>query len=101
MHKAPDPRVDVALYFVNPHRIKDMDVSFMAHLSEAVPVIPILAKVRRQAHTHCHVGSFVPSAWRISARPPPSSPSWQIRTASYNQLSVFGSFSYRVHGEPQ
>jgi septin family protein len=44
MHKAPDPRVDVALYFVNPHRIKEMDVKFMAHLSEAVPVIPILAK---------------------------------------------------------
>jgi septin family protein len=44
MHKAPDPRVDVALYFVNPHRIKEMDVQFMARLSQAAPVIPIMAK---------------------------------------------------------
>jgi hypothetical protein len=32
---------------INPHRIKDMDVQFMARLSQAVPVIPIMAKVRR------------------------------------------------------
>jgi hypothetical protein len=32
---------------VNPHRIKEMDVQFMARLSQAAPVIPILAKARR------------------------------------------------------
>ena len=31
---------------INPHRIKEMDVQFMARLSQAVPVIPIMAKVR-------------------------------------------------------
>ena len=45
MHKAPDPRVDVCLYFVSPHRIKSIDVEFMAKLSAVVPVLPVLAKV--------------------------------------------------------
>lgn len=53
MHKAPDPRVDVALYFCNPHRIKEMDVTFMARVSEVVPVIPILAKVGRECNHEC------------------------------------------------
>lgn len=52
MHTAPDPRVDVTLYFCNPHRIKEMDVAFMARVSEVVPVIPILAKVGPE-HSSC------------------------------------------------
>jgi hypothetical protein len=53
-----------AVLQVNPHRIKEMDVQFMARLSQAAPVIPILAKVHRvlplmylicasDAHTKC------------------------------------------------
>jgi len=44
MHKIADPRVDVCLYFISPHRIKSIDVDFMAKLSKFVPVLPILAK---------------------------------------------------------
>ncbi|KAK9818355.1 hypothetical protein WJX72_011182 [[Myrmecia] bisecta] len=39
-----DPRVDVCIYFIPPHRIKPIDVQFMRQLSEFVPVIPVLAK---------------------------------------------------------
>lgn len=44
MHKAPDPRVDVCLYFISPHRIKSIDVEFMAKLAGVVPVLPVLSK---------------------------------------------------------
>lgn len=44
MHKIADPRVDVCLYFISPHRIKSIDVDFMTKLSKVVPVLPILAK---------------------------------------------------------
>jgi hypothetical protein len=40
------PCCPTAMLQVNPHRIKDMDVQFMARLSQAVPVIPIMAKVQ-------------------------------------------------------
>lgn len=42
--KFEDPRVDVCIYFIPPHRIKPVDVKFMQELAELVPVIPILAK---------------------------------------------------------
>ena len=44
MHKSEDPRVDVCVYFVSPHRIKKVDVNFMDELSKHVPVVPVLAK---------------------------------------------------------
>ena len=40
----PDPRVDVCLYFVPPHRLKEVDIEFMKQLGEVVPLIPIIAK---------------------------------------------------------
>lgn len=50
MHKIADPRVDVCLYFISPHRIKSADVDFMTKLSKVVPVLPILAKVIQSPH---------------------------------------------------
>lgn len=44
MTNAPDPRVDLVLFFVPPHRLKEADVSFMARLAELAPVVPLLAK---------------------------------------------------------
>lgn len=41
----PDPRVDVCLFFLAPHRMKDRDLAFIRRLAPLVPVIPILAKV--------------------------------------------------------
>ena len=49
MHKFDDPRVDVAVYFIAPHRLKQMDCQFMTELAKAVPVLPVLAK----ACPHC------------------------------------------------
>lgn len=46
MHKSEDPRVDVCIYLVSPHRIKKVDVKFMDELSKHVPVVPVLAKAR-------------------------------------------------------
>lgn len=46
MHRFVDPRVDVCVYFVAPHRCKKVDVRFMTELSKHVPVVPVLAKVR-------------------------------------------------------
>jgi Septin len=40
-----DPRVDVCLYFIAPHRLKAIDVEFIKKLADLVPVVPILAKV--------------------------------------------------------
>ena len=34
-----DPRVDVALYFIAPHRLRPVDVDFITRLSELVPVV--------------------------------------------------------------
>ena len=39
-----DPRVDVCLYFVPPHRLKEIDLVFMLQLSRVVPLIPLIAK---------------------------------------------------------
>jgi hypothetical protein len=46
MHRFEDPRVDVAVYFIAPHRLKQMDCEFMSELAKCVPVLPVLAKVR-------------------------------------------------------
>lgn len=46
MHKHDDPRVDVCIYFIAPHRIKKVDIKFMTELAKHVPVVPVLAKVR-------------------------------------------------------
>ena len=39
-----DPRVDVCIYFLSPHRIKPIDIKFITELSALVPLIPVLAK---------------------------------------------------------
>ena len=44
MTDSGDPRVDVCLYFIPPHRLKEVDVEFMKLLAISVPLIPIIAK---------------------------------------------------------
>ena len=39
-----DPRVDVCLYFLPPHRLKEIDLEFMYQLSRVVPLIPLISK---------------------------------------------------------
>ena len=39
-----DPRVDVCIYFLSPHRVKPIDLKFMTELSALAPVVPVLAK---------------------------------------------------------
>ncbi|EIE24975.1 hypothetical protein COCSUDRAFT_83668 [Coccomyxa subellipsoidea C-169] len=42
--KFTDSRVDVALFFIAPHRLRPIDIDFMAQLADLVPVVPVLAK---------------------------------------------------------
>lgn len=39
-----DPRVDVCLYALPPHRLRANDVRYMAELSRHVPIIPVIMK---------------------------------------------------------
>lgn len=39
-----DARVDVCLYFIPPHRLKELDLLYMKRLSEHVALIPVIAK---------------------------------------------------------
>tara|TARA_B110001450_G_scaffold11688_1_gene11352 strand:+ start:4680 stop:5825 length:1146 start_codon:yes stop_codon:yes gene_type:complete len=43
-HDQPDPRIDVCLYFIPPHRLKEVDITFMKDLSAVVSLIPAIAK---------------------------------------------------------
>ena len=42
--KVPDTRVHACLYFMAPHRFKDVDLEFMKRLHTRVNLIPIIAK---------------------------------------------------------
>ena len=44
MSDMPDGRVDVALFFLPPHRLRQADVDFAVALSALCPVVPLLAK---------------------------------------------------------
>jgi len=39
-----DPRIDVCLFCLPPHRLRYMDVRFMHELGKVVPIIPIITK---------------------------------------------------------
>jgi len=42
--KVPDTRVHACLYFMAPHRFKDVDLEFMQRLHSRVNLIPVIAK---------------------------------------------------------
>eukprot|EP00775_Hariotina_reticulata_P008769 gene8769-8948_t len=44
MADVEDPRVDVCLYCLPPHRLRQNDVRYMAELSRHVPIIPVIMK---------------------------------------------------------
>ena len=48
-----DPRVDVALYFVAPHRLRPVDIDFITRLSENVPVVRRMCSSGSQACPGC------------------------------------------------
>ena len=56
-----DPRVDVALYFIAPHRLRPVDIDFITRLSEIVPV------VRQACGAHVSRTSPVCCWWLITA----------------------------------
>eukprot|EP00878_Enallax_costatus_P001286 GHUV01001431.1.p1 GENE.GHUV01001431.1~~GHUV01001431.1.p1 ORF type:complete len:488 (+),score=166.50 GHUV01001431.1:223-1686(+) len=39
-----DPRVDVCLFCVPPHRLRPIDIRYMYELGKAVPIIPVITK---------------------------------------------------------
>lgn len=49
-----DKRVDVCLFFLNPHFVKFEELALMKGMSKlGVPVIPVIAKVRLQRSACC------------------------------------------------
>lgn len=39
-----DERIHCVLYFISPHRMKDIDKEFLLQLADVVPIVPILSK---------------------------------------------------------
>lgn len=39
-----DPRVDLCLFCIQPHRLRPVDLRFMAELGKVVPILPIVTK---------------------------------------------------------
>lgn len=39
-----DPRIDVCLFCVPPHRLRPIDIRYMYELGKAVPIIPVITK---------------------------------------------------------
>lgn len=44
LRRGMDPLVHCVFYFINPHRLKPVDIAFMKELHEKVPIIPVIAK---------------------------------------------------------
>jgi len=44
LRELEDPRVDLCLYALPPHRMRSNDVRYMAELSKLVPVVPVIMK---------------------------------------------------------
>ena len=72
--KLEDSRVDIALFFIAPHRLRPIDIEFITDLAEIVPVvshpltrIPLLSQtVRVQLSDSDH-----PTKLQDSRAPPP------------------------------
>lgn len=52
---ALDNRIHCALYFIAPHHLSCIDVAFFDHLSDIVPIVPILAKVDTMNFTELNI----------------------------------------------
>jgi septin family protein len=48
-----DERVDIVLFFIPPHRLKEMDVLFIKAISEVTSVILVVGKVQSNSITLC------------------------------------------------
>jgi hypothetical protein len=46
MTQYPDERFDVCLYLTGPHALGKGDMTYISQLSELLPVVPLLAKVK-------------------------------------------------------
>ena len=44
MAEVDDPRVDLCLFCLPPHRLRPVDVRYMAELGKVVPILPIVTK---------------------------------------------------------
>jgi len=46
MSEIDDPRIDVCIYCLPPHRVRQNDIRYMAELGKLVPILPVVTKVR-------------------------------------------------------
>ncbi|KAG1659901.1 hypothetical protein FOA52_006607 [Chlamydomonas sp. UWO 241] len=44
MNEVEDPRIDLCLFCVGPHRLRAADLKFMCELGQHVPVVPVVTK---------------------------------------------------------
>lgn len=44
LQEAEDPRVDVCIFCIPPHRVRPVDLKYMADISQHVPVLPVITK---------------------------------------------------------
>jgi hypothetical protein len=82
--------VDVALFFIAPHRLRPLDVNFIVELAELVPVVSLLAGLLSLPCTSScafaqpvHMHQLNESDWRS----PPASSS--VQRLLERQISLF------------
>ena len=68
MSAGDDHRVDACLFFLNPNHLKDAEVANMVQLSELVPVVPMIAKVRADKLINSVFASYALFVVPIKAR---------------------------------
>jgi len=49
-----DKRIDACLFFINPHRFQEIDLSFLKELSKVANIIPVIAKADSMLRTELH-----------------------------------------------
>jgi septin family protein len=53
-----DPRIDLCIFCLPPHRLRNVDVRYMHELGKVVPIVPVITKADtmtiREAAIHRH-----------------------------------------------
>ena len=100
MAEVDDPRVDLCLFCLPPHRLRPVDVRYMAELGKVVPILPIVtkadtmstaeaAKYRREVYNRLQ-SPGVPGSRGEGSGSSPSSPSWRFMLPTHESTHLTG-----------
>lgn len=53
LSQAVDPRVDLCIFVLPPHRVRNIDLLFMWEISQVVPVLPVVTKADTMTIEEC------------------------------------------------